>query len=764
MAGSKVGTAWYELRADDAPLRAAVTQAEGAIKASGTRAATSFTSAFSTGAGKIKSILTSQVGGVIAGLGAAFAATKIIGFFGDAIGAASDLGETISKVGVIFGREFTPELEEWAEGAAQAFGQSKEQALSAAATFATFGKSAGLAGQDLVTFSTDLVELAGDLASFHNATPEEVIEALGAALRGEAEPMRRFGVLLDDATLRNKAFEMGIISTTRNALTPQQKVLAAQAVIMEQTADAQGDFERTSDGLANQQRILSAELANVTADIGQGLLPVMLTLARFANDTLVPALRGIVDSFSDTEEGIGGFITDVGRGLRNLDLMFGENGEAIRKWAFDNGHSVDEAMRIVANGMDELNLTWEEATERAKQILSGTPTALTDATRNAITDWKQADLGSMVAEDIAGAASEIEAGVEQGITQPTQDELERNRQLAEEAARAMTADYADEIAGGADAVTQAWEDLLQGAEDEMSETARIADIEAKLASPALRNALESEDPYLRAQAVATRDTLLNELDLLTTGAIDRAVRTGESLPDALKAQQTNAALQAGILASRAVNALGTAPPEAARHGASTGAGYTGGVGAYSGTAYTKGWTVGSQSTTGMKHGAGGARSGGYSIGDAWMNGITSAIWAANPELVTALNYMKRQMGGSLPEIGPLAGKTAQHGGESVGDAWAGGAVSRLWVGARQINQALKSIALTPRGTPLRVDPIGPVGPFAPRLGLPHLAGGTTASFGNIVVNIDRFSGSAEEIESVSQRLANSIRLRARSAF
>ena len=164
----------------------------------------------------------------------------------DSIKAASDLGETISKVGVLFG-DSAKEIEKFADGAAQSLGQTKQQALDAAANFAIFGSSAGLAGEDLVKFSTDFVSLAGDLASFNNVSQDEAINAIGSALRGEAEPLRRFGVLLDAATLEAAAFSLGIYDGS-GALTAQQKVLAAQKVIFEQTTTAQGDFERTSEG------------------------------------------------------------------------------------------------------------------------------------------------------------------------------------------------------------------------------------------------------------------------------------------------------------------------------------------------------------------------------------------------------------------------------------------------------------------------------------------------------------------------------------
>jgi len=174
----------------------------------------------------------------------------------DAVKAASDLNETVSKVGVLFG-DGASEISKFAATAATKLGQTKQQALDAAATFATFGKAAGLSGQNLVDFSTGFTSLASDLASFNNTSPEQAINAIGSALRGEAEPLRAYGVLLDDASLRQAALELGITNTTKNALTPQQKVLAAQKLIYEQTGAAQGDFERTSDGLANLKLIMA---------------------------------------------------------------------------------------------------------------------------------------------------------------------------------------------------------------------------------------------------------------------------------------------------------------------------------------------------------------------------------------------------------------------------------------------------------------------------------------------------------------------------
>lgn len=225
----------------------------------------------------------SKTGSTLTKIGAgmlAFAGVAGRGLYSLASG-ASDLGESISAAEVIFG-DASKSIERFAEAAAENFGISKREAVDAANTFGTFGKSAGLAGQDLADFSTQMVGLAGDLASFKNTSPEQAILAIGAALRGETEPIRAYGVLLDDATLKNRALELGIYEGT-GALSAQQKVLAAQAEILAQTTDAQGDFVRTADSLANQQRILAANFQNVRDAIGAGLIPMFSSLFEVLN-------------------------------------------------------------------------------------------------------------------------------------------------------------------------------------------------------------------------------------------------------------------------------------------------------------------------------------------------------------------------------------------------------------------------------------------------------------------------------------------------
>ncbi|MGA0081853.1 MAG: hypothetical protein ACO3IT_08820, partial [Ilumatobacteraceae bacterium] len=231
----------------------------------------------------------------------AFIAGAAIGAVGAAafvaVQKASDLNETISKTNVIFG-DAARTVQGFADNAARALGQTRQQALDAATTFGTFGKSAGLVGTELANFSTKFVTLATDLASFNNTSPEEAVLALGAALRGEAEPIRRFGVLMNDAALKQVALEMGIYDGN-GALTAQQKVLASSELLFRQTTDAQGDFERTSGGLANQQRILRASIDDIVTTLGELLLPLFTKFVTFINDNIVPAVKAFADNIGE---------------------------------------------------------------------------------------------------------------------------------------------------------------------------------------------------------------------------------------------------------------------------------------------------------------------------------------------------------------------------------------------------------------------------------------------------------------------------------
>jgi len=250
-----------------------------------------------------------QTAGKYATAAAAIGGAAITAALGKSISMASDLSESISKSSVVFG-ESSGEVEAWAKNAAGAFGQSNQQALAAAGTIGNMMKAMGLADGESAKLSMSIVELASDLASFNNTSIDEAIVAINAALRGESEPIRAYGVLLDDATLKAEAFAKGLYDG-KGALTPQSRAMAAYGAIMKQTATAQGDFQRTADGLANTQRTLQAQWANNAATIGQSLLPAVEGLANALKNLETSGVTEKISStIGDWVSGLMGLFTD----------------------------------------------------------------------------------------------------------------------------------------------------------------------------------------------------------------------------------------------------------------------------------------------------------------------------------------------------------------------------------------------------------------------------------------------------------------------
>lgn len=207
----------------------------------------------------------------MAGVGVGLAA--VVEGMKRAVFAASDLAESTNAVDVSFGSS-AQKVKDWAATAAQAIGQSNVEAREAASTMALYGKQANLSGDSLANFSIKMTTLASDMASFRNTSPEQAVEALGAAFRGESDPIEAYGVLLNEATIKNQAMKDGLVASTSEALTPAIRVQAVYNAILEQTSIMQGDFGNTSDSMANRLRILRASATNAAAGIGDKLMPI----------------------------------------------------------------------------------------------------------------------------------------------------------------------------------------------------------------------------------------------------------------------------------------------------------------------------------------------------------------------------------------------------------------------------------------------------------------------------------------------------------
>ena len=147
----------------------------------------------------------------------------------------------------------------------------------------------------------ELTRLAADLGSAFNASSDEAAVALRSGLLGESEPLRRFGVFLSEAAVKQEAYASGI-ADVGSELTNQQKVLARYNIIMGQTADGQGVFGRDTGSLEDAQKRLAAEMENLSASVGTELIPVLVELVAWTRDNVVPAIEALAAGIGMTAE------------------------------------------------------------------------------------------------------------------------------------------------------------------------------------------------------------------------------------------------------------------------------------------------------------------------------------------------------------------------------------------------------------------------------------------------------------------------------
>ena len=322
----------------------------------------------------------------------AFATREIINFGKGAVNAASDLAESANAVSVSFG-DAADRILKLGENASTAVGLSAKDFNGFAVQFAGFTRQLTTADKDIVDVTDELTVRIADFASVMNLDVPDAAQKFQSALAGSTEPMRAFGIDVSAAAVQTYALENGITDNAK-AMTEAEKVQARYGLIMEQTAQMSGDFANTSDGLANSQRILAAELENAKATIGEAM---------------VPALQGLMSAVTPLVEGF----TALPKGLQQTIVLAGVGSVGMR--TFSNtvqglGLSAKNATRmtgllsvatsglIVAMGhFAEKQAEIERATQSLNDVLQENEGLLTDA---AVATLKYNNLGTDLDKDL----------------------------------------------------------------------------------------------------------------------------------------------------------------------------------------------------------------------------------------------------------------------------------------------------------------------------------------------------------------------------
>lgn len=208
----------------------------------------------------------------------------IVAGAGFAIKSASDLNETMNKVNVAFGTS-AKSVMAFGDTSLKSLGLAKGSALDAAALFGDMATSMGLSQSEAANMSIKMVQLGGDLASFKNIGFEQAQTALAGIFTGETESLKKLGIVMTETNLQEFARTQGITKNIAE-LSQAEKVNLRYAFVMAKTTNAQGDFAKTADGTANQMRMTSERVKEMSAQLGEKLLPAWGRLLEIGNKVL----------------------------------------------------------------------------------------------------------------------------------------------------------------------------------------------------------------------------------------------------------------------------------------------------------------------------------------------------------------------------------------------------------------------------------------------------------------------------------------------
>ena len=296
-----------------------------------------FDSAISKSVGKIKSLKSS----ILSALGAVGGIYAAINGIKQSITIASDLTEVQNVVDVTFGN-FKDKIESLAAVSIPELGMSELTVKQIASRFQAMGTAMGIARGEMADMSVDLTRLAGDMSSFYNVAQEDVARSLQSVFTGETEPLRKYGLDLTQATLKEWALKNGIDADIKS-MSQMEKTMLRYQYVMANTTAAQGDFIRTADTWAQQVRILKEQLKQLAGVLGTAFINALKPLVSALNSalssiisfaqTVVNALgrifgwkikisnSGIASDFDSAASGADDIAGSTGKAAKNVDKM-----------------------------------------------------------------------------------------------------------------------------------------------------------------------------------------------------------------------------------------------------------------------------------------------------------------------------------------------------------------------------------------------------------------------------------------------------------
>lgn len=295
----------------------------------------------------------------VTGLAAKFASyeyllTRVVGFLADCVTSINDYVENVNLFQVAMG-DFYDEAYNYAQLVSDKLGVDPSQWMRTQGVFMSMANGFGLASDKAYALSEGLTELSYDISSLYNEDIETSAQRLQSALAGEIEPIRRLGISISEATLKEYALALGIDESVES-MTEQEKAMLRALKLMEGASQlgAIGDFARTLESPANAIRVLQQQLVQLARAIGSVLLPIIIQVLPFVQ-AFVEILTGAISALAT----LFGFEMPT---WDASDWGAADWGDGITSGASDASDALGDATKAAKDfqsatlGIDELNI------------------------------------------------------------------------------------------------------------------------------------------------------------------------------------------------------------------------------------------------------------------------------------------------------------------------------------------------------------------------------------------------------------------------
>ena len=298
--------------------------------------------------------------------------------------------ENMNLLDVAFNNN-TKEADKFVSKLTEMYGLDESWGYRTVGIFKQLANAMGISAEAGDKLATILTQLSIDTASLYNIETSDAVSIFSSALAGQTKPARRLGADITQSTLQQTLDTAGIKEYVAN-LSYAEKRLVIVASLLQQLQQANNDWGRTIESVANQTRIMNEQWNRLTRAVGNVFLPIVKQLLPYLNAILMVMteiinsiailvgyneedfdyFKGAAEDMTDFEtgaEGANSAVKKLNNSLRSFDRLNNITTSAASSSALGAGNGISpDIMKLFNAEVDKYNSTLENVQMKATKI------------------------------------------------------------------------------------------------------------------------------------------------------------------------------------------------------------------------------------------------------------------------------------------------------------------------------------------------------------------------------------------------------------